>query len=132
MERGINVNKRHNETRPYYSPPSDDTSIGLAAGIALLPASSLMKATDLILALQLHRAYNTVLACQESMWEELTDRLRNREAQLQKLGWNDDDLEGHHNRQRFDQLIERYKRSSYCLVEEKYLLNLLLGICNLV
>ena len=76
--------------------------------MALLPISCLMRVDKLVLSLHLHRAYNTVLACQESMWEELLDKLRNKEKQLLDLGWNDDDLEGH-NRQRFEKLIQRYR-----------------------
>ncbi|TDL28128.1 S-adenosyl-L-methionine-dependent methyltransferase [Rickenella mellea] len=95
--------------QPYYSSPSDDTSIGYEAQTALLPMSALSKTTDLGLALHLHRSCHSVLACQESMWEELKDRIRNREEQLKLLGWNDEELEGHRSRQRFETLIDRYK-----------------------
>lgn len=93
--------------QPYYSSPSDDTSMGDAS--ALLPISALSQATSFSLALQLHRMYNLVLACQESMWEVLNDRIRNREQELKDLGWDDDDLEADHSRQRFEKLLERYK-----------------------
>lgn len=53
--------------------------------------------------------YNLVLACQESMWEVLNDRIRNREQELKDLGWDDDDLEADHARQRFEKLLERYE-----------------------
>ena len=101
------------QNHPYYTSPADDIFIGSEAGMALLPIDCLMRADGLILSLHLYRAYNTVLACKESMWEELMDRLRNRESQLRELGWNDDDLEGHHNRQRFDKLIDRYRRQCF-------------------
>lgn len=93
--------------QPYFSSPSDDTSIGDAS--ALLPISALSQASSFSLALQLHRMYNLVLACQESMWEVLNDRIRNREQELKDLGWDDDDLEADHARQRFEKLLERYE-----------------------
>lgn len=93
--------------QPYFSSPSDDTSIGDAS--ALLPISALSQASGFSLALQLHRMYNLVLACQESMWEVLNDRIRNREQELKDLGWDDDDLEADHARQRFEKLLERYE-----------------------
>ena len=43
------------------------------------------------------------------MWEVLNDRIRNREQELKDLGWDDDDLEADHSRQRFEKLLERYK-----------------------
>lgn len=93
--------------QPYFSSPSDDTTIGDAS--ALLPISALSQASGFSLALQLHRMYNLVLACQESMWEVLNDRIRNREQELKDLGWDDDDLEADHARQRFEKLLERYE-----------------------
>lgn len=53
--------------------------------------------------------FNLVLACQESMWEVLNDRIRNRESELKELGWDDEDIEAEHARQRFDKLLERYQ-----------------------
>lgn len=96
------------EIQPYYSSPSDDTSMGHASE-ALLPISSLANASSFALAFQLHRMYNSVLACQESMWEVLNDRIRNREEELKRLGWNDEDLEAVHARPRFEKLLERYQ-----------------------
>ncbi|KAI5121295.1 hypothetical protein M0805_003764 [Coniferiporia weirii] len=95
--------------QPYYSSPSDDTTTGDASELALLPISSLSEATCFSLAFQLHRMFNLVLACQESMWEVLNDRIRNRESELKRLGWDDDDLEAEHARQRFDKFLERYQ-----------------------
>lgn len=43
------------------------------------------------------------------MWEVLNDRIRNREQELKDLGWDDDDLEADHARQRFEKLLERYE-----------------------
>ncbi|THH06400.1 hypothetical protein EW145_g4116 [Phellinidium pouzarii] len=94
---------------PYYSSPSDDTTTGDASELGLLPIASLSEATCFSLAFQLHRMYNLVLACQESMWEVLNDRIRNRESELKRLGWDDDDLEAEHARQRFEKLLERYR-----------------------
>ena len=96
--------------QPYYSSPSDDTSIGHASSMALVPMTSLLEASNFSLAMHLHRMYNLVLACQESMWEVLNDKIRNREDDLKRLGWHDDDLEGEHSRERFESLLEKYQR----------------------
>lgn len=77
--------------------------------LALLPVSALSSASCFSLAFQLHRMFNLVLACQESMWEVLNDRIRNRESELKELGWDDEDIEAEHARQRFDKLLERYQ-----------------------
>jgi hypothetical protein len=62
------------------------------------------------LAMHLYRGYQNVLACQEAMWEELNDRVRNRKEQLVEYGWEDDeDLEDLQGRKKFEKLIERYK-----------------------
>ncbi|KAF9245796.1 hypothetical protein BU15DRAFT_85484 [Melanogaster broomeanus] len=69
------------------------------------------KLAESSLAMQLHWSYQSVLACQESMWEELVDRMRNRPEELRELGWESDpelyQLEG---RAKFQVLVERYKR----------------------
>jgi len=96
--------------QPYYSSPSDDTSIGDPAGKSLLPISALSEATGFALAFQLHRMQNEVLSCQESMWEVLNDRIRNREDDLKRLGWDDDDLDTPHAREKFELILQRYQR----------------------
>lgn len=108
---------------PYISSPSDDTMVGGDAGLALLPISTLSQTTCFQLAFQLHRMYNLVLACQESMWEVLNDRIRNRESELKTLGWDDEELEGEHARQRFDLLLERYQRYVSLKYRSNYLTN---------
>ena len=90
---------------PYYSSLTASCD---AADLALLPLSALNETTSFTLAFQLHRMFNLVLACQESMWEVLNDRIRNRESELKELGWDDEDIEAEHARQRFDKLLERY------------------------
>ena len=94
--------------QPYYSHPSDDTFVWSPQEMALLPTASLSCATNHGLALHLYRAFQNVLACQESMWEELKDWSRNRKDQLKELGWEDEDLEVQ-SRRRFEQLVERYQ-----------------------
>lgn len=93
--------------QPYFSPPSDDTFVWTSQETALLPTTSLSCANQ-GLALHLHRAYQNVLACQESMWEELKDWARTRKQQLKALGWEDEDPELP-SRRRFEQLVERYR-----------------------
>ncbi len=92
---------------PYYTSRSDGSTRGEAS--QLLPLSSLSQSSQFMLALQLHRSYNFVLACEESMWEVLNDRIRNREEDLKRLGWDDDDFDSPHARHRFDTILERYK-----------------------
>ena len=92
---------------PYYSPHYTTCDAG---ELDLLPLSALSESTGFSYALHLFRMCNLVLSCQESMWEVLNDRIRNRESELKELGWDDEDLESDHARQRFDRLLERYQR----------------------
>jgi hypothetical protein len=72
--------------------------------------SQLQQLSERSLAMHLHRAYHDILACQEAMWEELKDRLRNKKDQLKHYGWDDDEeLEELQNRKRFELLIERFR-----------------------
>jgi len=60
--------------------------------------------------MQLYRSYQSVLACQEAMWEELKDRIRNKKDELVAFGWEDDEeLEELQSRKKFEKLIERYE-----------------------
>lgn len=90
---------------PYYS---SHTATSDAGEVSLFPLTALSEATCFSLAFQLHRMFNLVLACQESMWEVLNDRIRNRESELKELGWDDEEIEAEHARQKFDKLLERY------------------------
>ena len=77
----------------------------------LFPAEQLAKLNERSSAMHLYRAYQSVLACEEALWEEMKDRLRNRREELTPFGWDDDEeLEELQNRKRFERLIERYKR----------------------
>lgn len=78
---------------------------------SLFPIKQLKSLSERSLAMHLYRSYQTVLACQEAMWEELKDRLRNRKDELLPYGWEDDeDLEELQNRKKFERLVERYRR----------------------
>lgn len=60
----------------------------------------------------LHRMVMGVVACRESMWEVLKDRLRHKqyEKELRELGWEDEDgVEELKERKRFERMLERYK-----------------------
>jgi hypothetical protein len=84
------------------------------SGIPIKPLSEpqLRNLNERSLAMHLYRSFQNVLACQEALWEELKDRLRNRRQELQPFGWDDDDeLEELQSRKRFERLIERYRRS---------------------
>jgi len=77
----------------------------------LNPLETVDKLNESTLAMQLYWSYQSVLACQESMWEELVDRMRNRPGELKELGWESDpELNELESRAKFEVLIERYKR----------------------
>lgn len=59
----------------------------------------------------LHRMVMGVMACKESMWEVLKDRLRHKqyEKQLRELGWEDEGVEEMQERKKFERMLERYK-----------------------
>ncbi|KAJ4485811.1 hypothetical protein J3R30DRAFT_3442129 [Lentinula aciculospora] len=69
------------------------------------------------LAMHLHRAYNHVLGCQDALWEELKDRLRNRKEELEPFGWEDEEeFEEVHSREKFERLLERYRSDMHSRV----------------
>ena len=60
----------------------------------------------------LHRMAMGVLACKESMWEVLKDRLRHKqyEQELRELGWEDEEgVEELQERKKFEKMLERYR-----------------------
>ncbi|KAJ3725582.1 hypothetical protein DFJ43DRAFT_1002537 [Lentinula guzmanii] len=66
--------------------------------------------TERSLAMHLYRAYNYVLGCQDALWEELKDRIRNRREELEPFGWEDEEeFEEVQNRKKFERLLERYR-----------------------
>ncbi|KAJ7170037.1 hypothetical protein C8R46DRAFT_1090916 [Mycena filopes] len=72
--------------------------------------NQLTRLNDRSLAMHLYRSYQIVLACQEEMWEELKDRIRNRKDELKPFGWDDDEeLEELQSRKKFELLIDRYR-----------------------
>ncbi|KAG6901217.1 hypothetical protein C0995_015205 [Termitomyces sp. Mi166 len=77
---------------------------------SLFPLEQLEALSERSLAMHLYRSYQSVLACQEAMWEELKDRIINRKEELTPYGWDDDEeLEELKNRKKFERLVERYK-----------------------
>ncbi|KAG6910523.1 hypothetical protein DXG01_009942 [Tephrocybe rancida] len=78
---------------------------------SLFPVEQLQSLSERSLAMHLYRSYQSILACQEAMWEELNDRILNRREELTPFGWDDDeDLEELKNRKKFERLVERYRR----------------------
>ncbi|TFK99684.1 hypothetical protein BDV98DRAFT_570686 [Pterulicium gracile] len=62
------------------------------------------------LAMHLYYSFQSVLACEEAMWEELKDRILNKKENLKALGWDDDEeLEELQSRKKFERLLERYR-----------------------
>jgi hypothetical protein len=60
----------------------------------------------------LHRMVMGVLACRESMWEVLKDKLRHKkyEKELRELGWEDEGgTEELQERKKFDKMLEQYR-----------------------
>ncbi|KAF8560048.1 S-adenosyl-L-methionine-dependent methyltransferase [Imleria badia] len=83
----------------------------------LNPLEKVDKLNESTLAMQLYWSYQSVLACQESMWEELADRMRNRSSELRELGWESDpELNELESRAKFEVLVERYKRDMHARV----------------
>ncbi|KAG8219521.1 hypothetical protein J3R82DRAFT_471 [Butyriboletus roseoflavus] len=75
----------------------------------LIPLQEVDKLNETSLAMHLYWSYQSVLACQESMWEELVDRMRNRPDELRELGWESDlELNELESRTKFEVLVERY------------------------
>ncbi|KAJ3829833.1 hypothetical protein F5880DRAFT_1519593 [Lentinula raphanica] len=69
------------------------------------------------LAMHLHRAYNYVLGCQDALWEELKDRIRNRQEELAPFGWEDEEeFEEVQNRKKFERLLDRYRSDMHSRV----------------
>jgi hypothetical protein len=76
----------------------------------LFPLDRLASLSDRSLAMHLYRSYQSVLACEEAMWEELKDRILNRKDELLQFGWDDDeDLEELESRKKFERLVDRYR-----------------------
>lgn len=75
------------------------------------------------LAMQLYFSYQCVLACQDAMWEELKDRIRNRREELVRFGWDDDEEleELSESRKKFEKLIERYQSYAFMFFQEYYM-----------
>ena len=76
----------------------------------LFPLERLASLNERSLAMHLYRSYQSVLACEEAMWEELKDRILNRRNELLPFGWdNDEDLEKLESRKKFEMLVDRYR-----------------------
>ncbi|KAF9454137.1 hypothetical protein P691DRAFT_810855 [Macrolepiota fuliginosa MF-IS2] len=87
----------------------------------LFPSEQLHKLSNRYLAMQLYRSCQYVLGCQEAMWEELKDRIRNRREELSPYGWDDDDeLEELQSRNKFEKLIERFKTDMHLRISLWY------------
>jgi len=64
----------------------------------------------------LHRMVMGVLACKESMWEVLKDKLRHKknERELRQLGWEDEGgAEEARGRMKFDKMLEQYREDMH-------------------
>ncbi|KIJ66297.1 hypothetical protein HYDPIDRAFT_86952 [Hydnomerulius pinastri MD-312] len=99
--------------RPLYTVDSSaaESTTGTSSSQSLIPLDEIDKLNESSLAMQLYWSYQCVLACQESMWEELADRMRNRQGELRELGWESDlELSELESRAKFEVLVERYKR----------------------
>lgn len=86
------------------------TEYDAGAPQVLFPLDRLASLSERSLAMHLYRSYQSVLACEEAMWEELKDRLLNRKDELLPFGWDDDeDLEELESRKKFERLVDRYR-----------------------
>lgn len=100
--------------KPLYivdSSAAESTSMGVAASQSLIPLDEIDKLSERSLAMQLYWSYQSVLGCQEAMYEELLDRTRNRTGQLTECGWDTDlELSELESRTKFEILVDRYER----------------------
>ncbi|KII93159.1 hypothetical protein PLICRDRAFT_99692 [Plicaturopsis crispa FD-325 SS-3] len=91
---------------------ADSTSLGgFSHARLLMPVESMMQLNEeRTLAMHLYHSYQSVLACQESMWEVLKDLILNKKEELVALGWDDDEeLEELQSRKKFELLVDRYR-----------------------
>ncbi|PSR76683.1 hypothetical protein PHLCEN_2v8280 [Hermanssonia centrifuga] len=92
----------------------EGTRIGGASALELFPVCDALDGHSLYM--QLHRAVSMVLATREAMWEELKERIDHNRESLKAYGWEPSDFDEVGNkergvsRQKFDALVERYKR----------------------
>lgn len=104
----------HVMKKPLYivdSSAAESTSMGVAASQSLIPLDEIDKLSERSLAMQLYWSYQSVLGCQEAMYEELLDRTRNRTGQLTECGWDTDlELSELESRTKFEILVDRYER----------------------
>jgi hypothetical protein len=77
---------------------------------SLIPLDRLRALSERSLAMQLYRSCQTVFACQEAMWDELIFRLINKKEELFLFGWNNQDLEAPHARQKFEKILAQFRR----------------------
>ncbi|KAJ3548860.1 hypothetical protein NMY22_g1106 [Coprinellus aureogranulatus] len=95
--------------RPFMLDTSENDDDSNPFPTELFSLDQLRQMSERSLAMHLYRAVQTILACQEAMWEELKDRIRNRREELIPFGWDDDELSELKSRLRFERLIERFK-----------------------
>ena len=98
------------DTAPFKKFIIDDENEQVGWPHSLIPLDRLRALSERSLAMQLYRSCQTVFACQEAMWDELVFRLSNRKEELFRFGWKDQELEALHARQKFEKLMEQFRR----------------------
>jgi hypothetical protein len=84
------------------------------------------------LAMHVYHSYQSVLACQEAMWEELKDWVLNKKSGLKAFGWDDDEeLSELQSRSKFDLLIGRFKQSASLFMLSRLRTDFTAVICTL-
>ncbi|KAE9398462.1 hypothetical protein BT96DRAFT_965928 [Gymnopus androsaceus JB14] len=111
--------------RDLYTLETSGLANNTASRVPLVSPERLKSLKERSLAMHLYRTYNIVLGCQEALWEELKDRIRNRKCELEPFGWEDEDeFEEVQNRKKFERLLERYRNdmqlrvSLWCSVKD--------------
>lgn len=100
--------------RDLYTLETSGLANNTASRVPLVSPERLKSLKERSLAMHLYRTYNIVLGCQEALWEELKDRIRNRKCELEPFGWEDEDeFEEVQNRKKFERLLERYRKCVY-------------------
>lgn len=88
----------------------DGTRIGGSTAVELFPSCNLKTLDEHTLFIILNRAVGLVFAVKEAMWEELLEKIERDRETLIKYGWESGDYDRGTRRQRFEALIDQYRK----------------------
>lgn len=88
----------------------DGTRIGSSKAPELFPSCNLQSLDEHTLFITLNRAVGLVFAVKEAMWEELVEKTKQDKQSLVQYGWELQELDQESCRQRFEALIDQYRK----------------------